>query len=49
VLATKLPEQYAPGMRARLGLPDSYVLSIPINDLDDWLELHEALKAVAPV
>jgi uncharacterized protein DUF5069 len=49
VLATKLPEQYVPGMRARLGVDDSFERSISLNDLDDWLTLHEQLKAFAPV
>ena len=49
ILATKLPEQYAPAMRARLGVDESFERSIPLNDLDDWLTLHEQLKALAPV
>lgn len=49
ILATKLPEQYVPAMRARLGVDDSFERSVPLNDLDDWLGLHEQLKAVGPV
>ena len=49
ILATKLPEPYVPAMRARLGVDDSFELSVVLNDLDDWLTLHEQLKALAPV
>jgi hypothetical protein len=49
IMATKLPGEYAPGMRARVGVDESFERSIPLNDLDDWLGLHEQLKAVAPV
>jgi hypothetical protein len=49
ITAQKLPEQYAPAMRARLGVDESFERSIPLNDLDDWLTLHEQLKALAPV
>jgi hypothetical protein len=49
IMATKLPAQFAPAMRARLGVDESFERSIPLNDLDDWLTLHEQLKAVAAV
>jgi uncharacterized protein DUF5069 len=50
ILATKLMEKFAVDTRARLGITDLAVdRSIALNDLDDWLTLHQQLKAVVRV
>lgn len=47
ILDTNLPDALARETRAKLGLDESFVRSIPMNDLDDWFALHEQLKARA--
>jgi hypothetical protein len=44
--ASIMPEAVATGRRAQLGVDDpTFDRGIPLNDLDDWRQLHEQLRA----